>query len=143
MHGVSTKRGGPATDALGILPGLGGTSVQDGWAPSRPYGCRHALCNAPQRRALTWVEEQEGQAWAGAMKALLGTIKAVVDAARTVGRTSLEAAARAAFVRRDAELVQEGLAAPRRSAPPGRADAASSARQCHHHFDLAGAAGQQ
>src|SRR5438034_906032 len=81
MHGVSTKRGGPATDALGILPGLGGTSVQ--------------------------------------------------------------AAARAAFVRRDAELVQEGLAAPRRSAPPGRADAASSARQCHHHFDLAGAAGQQ
>lgn len=110
-YGVHPKRGVDATDACGILPGFRGTSVHDGWAPYRRYSCRHALCNAHHLRALAWVEEQEGQAWAADMAALLRAIKAAVDAARSAGKARVPARTRAPFRRRYAPLIADGLAA--------------------------------
>ena len=118
-YGVHPKRGAAATDALGILPRFGGTSVHDGWAPYRQYACRHALCNAHHLRELAWVEEQEGQAWAPGMAALLREIKARVEAARGAGRTDLPARTRAAFRRRYLRLIADGLAA---NPPPAEPD---------------------
>ena len=110
-YGIHPKRGAEATDAFGILPGFRGTSVHDGWAPYRQYPCRHALCNAHHLRELAWVAEQNGQAWAAEMAALLRAIKARVDTARQAGRTRLPARTRAAFHRRYARLIAAGLAA--------------------------------
>lgn len=122
-YGVHPKRGTVATDAIGILPRFRGTSVHDGWAPYRRYTCRHALCNAHHLRELAWVEEQDGQGWAGQMTVLLRQIKQTVDAARGQGRTALSARARHQFRRRYARLLAEGLAAnppPPETGPPRR-----------------------
>jgi transposase len=122
-YGVHPKRGTAATDALGILPGFGGTSVHDGWAPYRQYACRHALCNAHHLRELAWVAEQDGQSWAGALAALLRTIKQAVEAARERGQAALSARARRRFRQRYTRLLAEGLAAnppPSDAGPPRR-----------------------
>ncbi len=110
-YGVHPKRGAEATDALGILPGFAGTSIHDGWAPYRQYPCRHALCNAHHLRELIWIEEQDGQAWAGEMAALLRAIKKGVDAARVERKRALPVRTRMRFRRRYAQLLADGLAA--------------------------------
>jgi transposase len=110
-YGVHPQRGAAATDALGILPGFAGTSVHDGWAPYRQYACRHALCNAHHLRELVWVEEQDGQAWAGDMATLLRTIKKNVETARAAGKTALPKRTRTRFHRRYARLIADGRAA--------------------------------
>jgi len=110
-YGVHPKRGAAATDALGILPGFAGTSIHDGWAPYRQYACRHALCNAHHLRELAWIEEQDGQSWAGEMATLLRAIKGAVDSVRAAGKTALPARTRARFRRRYARLITDGLAA--------------------------------
>lgn len=110
-YGVHPKRGAEATDALGILPGFAGTSVHDGWAPYRQYPCRHALCNAHHLRELLWIEEQDGQAWAGKMATLLRAIKKGVDTARDAGKRALPSRTRMRFRRRYAQLLADGLAA--------------------------------
>jgi transposase len=110
-YGVHPKRGAEATAALGILPGFAGTSVHDGWVPYRQYPCRHALCNAHHLRELAWVEEQDGQAWAGEMAALLRAIKKSVEAARDERKSALPARTRRRFRRRYARLIAAGLAA--------------------------------
>lgn len=122
-YGVHPKRGAEATAALGILPGFTGTSVHDGWAPYRQYPCRHALCNAHHLRELAWIEEHDGQAWAGAMATLLRAIKGAVDGVREAGETALPARTRARFRRRYARLIADGLAAnppPPESGPARR-----------------------
>jgi len=119
-YGVHPKRGAAATDALGILPGFSGTSVHDGWVPYRQYACRHALCNAHHLRELTWVAEQDGQAWAGQMIVLLRSMKKSVDAARAAGKAALSPQPRARFRRRYARLLATGRAA---NPPPPREDA--------------------
>lgn len=124
-YGVHPKRGTAATDAIGILPRFAGTSVHDGWAPYRQYACRHALCNAHHLRELTWVEEQDHQAWAGALATLLRQIKRTVAAARERGHLALPARTRARFRRRYARLLAAGLAAnpppsPSAAGPPRR-----------------------
>ena len=120
-YGVHPKRGGEATDAIGVLPGFHGTSVHDGWTPYRRYPCRHALCNAHHLRELAWVEEQDGQPWAAEMAALLRAIKGAVDTARAAGRGGLSARTRATFRRRYARVIAAGLAAnpPPPPATPG------------------------
>jgi transposase len=119
-YGVHPKRGTAATDAIGILPGFAGTSVHDGWTPYRQYPCRHALCNAHHLRELAWVEEQQGQAWAGEMATLLREIKAAVDTTREAGQTSLSPRRRATFRARYTRLIAVGLAAnPPPTVPEG------------------------
>jgi transposase len=116
------KRGTGATDAIGILPAFRGTAVHDGWQPYYTYDCAHALCNAHHLRELTFVEEQDRQAWAGELKRLLLDIKERVATERTAGREALDASTRQDFAARYSEILASGLAAnplPEPS-PPGQ-----------------------
>jgi transposase len=73
------------------LPVFGGTVVHDGLRSYLSYDCRHSLCNAHHLRALTFIHEQMGQAWAGEMKCLLVEIKAAVAEAQQRGAAALAA----------------------------------------------------
>jgi hypothetical protein len=70
-YGSHRKRGKPALDELGILPGFAGVAVHDGWAPYASYDCEHALCNAHHLRELIYVQERTQQTWAVQMTGLL------------------------------------------------------------------------
>ena len=112
------KRGTAATDASGILPAFTGIAVHDGWQPYFTYDCAHALCNAHHLRELTFVEEQDQQAWAGEMKRLLLDIKKRVEAERAAGRAEADAETRQEFAARYQQIIEAGLAANPPPAPP-------------------------
>ncbi len=76
------KRGTEAMDAIGILPAFGGILCHDHWKPYFKYSCTHALCNAHHLRELTRAWEQDHQAWAKQMKALLEEINQSVHEAK-------------------------------------------------------------
>jgi transposase len=88
-YAVHAKRGKKALDAIGILPAFQGISVHDGFRSYRQYLCQHALCNVHHLRELTFLHEEQQQAWAGQMKDLLTAIKAAVQQARAQGCQSL------------------------------------------------------
>jgi transposase len=116
------KRGTEATTEIGILPVFGGTVVPDGLRSYLSYDCRHSLCNAHHLRALTFIHEQMGQAWAGEMKRLLVEIKAAVAEAQQHGAAALAASQVEEVERRYQASLDRGLAlaqaAPR--LPTGR-----------------------
>jgi transposase IS66 family protein len=88
---IHPKRGAEATDAMGILPHFHGVSVHDGWAGSRTYtACRHARCTVHHRRALTFLEEEYTQAWAGALKEVLRSRSAQGRVERPTGEDGLQ-----------------------------------------------------
>ena len=132
LHVVSTsslthyachaKRGRGAMDAIGLLPALVGTSVHDGWSAYWTYSCAHALCNAHHLRELTYLEEQEGQMWAGQMRTLLQQMYVAVEQAKAVRATQLAPTEVARFEAEFAALVEQGLAAqpPPPPAVPGQ-----------------------
>jgi transposase len=68
------KRGTEAMDEIGILPSFKGILCHDHWKPYYRYDCTHSLCNAHHLRELTCAWEQDKQAWAEKMHALLETI---------------------------------------------------------------------
>lgn len=83
------KRGVIAMDAAGVLPGFCGVAVHDGWKPYRSYTkAIHALCAGHHLRELLSAEEQ-GQAWASGMSALLLDTNALVDHAKARGERAL------------------------------------------------------
>ncbi len=86
---VHAARGVQALQALGILESFAGVSVHDGWQSYWQYDCGHALCNVHVLRDLTFVEEEQHQAWAAEMKELLLTMKAHVEDARASGQSGL------------------------------------------------------
>ena len=123
--GLHRQRGAVATEAIGILPPVRGTTIHDGWTPYWHYrACRHALCNGHHLRELSWVAEQLEQSWAQALKDLLLEMRRAVAAARAAGATQLEAGARASLVARYGELLCQGVAAnplsPPAHGPPQR-----------------------
>ena len=65
--GCHPKRGTEAFDALALLQQFQGVLVHDGWIPYKALLCQHALCNAHHLRELTYLFEEQGQAWAGDM----------------------------------------------------------------------------
>ena len=69
--GCHPKRGTEAFDALALLQQFKGVLVHDGWIPYKALECQHALCNAHHLRELTYLLEEQGQAWAGDMIELL------------------------------------------------------------------------
>jgi transposase len=69
--GCHPKRGTEAFDALALLQQFQGVLVHDGWIPYKALLCQHALCNAHHLRELTYLLEEQGQAWAGDMIELL------------------------------------------------------------------------
>jgi len=117
-YGVHPKRGSAATAAIGILPAFAGTSMHDGWAAYRQYGCRHALCNAHHLRELTAIEEHDKQPWATKMKDLLREIKKYVETAQAGGQRGIADAVGAAFVARYQAILAEGYAANPPPPPP-------------------------
>ena len=69
--GCHPKRGTEAFEALALLQQFQGVLVHDGWIPYKALQCQHALCNAHHLRELTYLLEEQGQAWAGDMIELL------------------------------------------------------------------------
>jgi transposase len=89
-YAVHPKRGKQALEAIGILTDFQGVSVHDGWCSYWLYLCLHALCNVHHLRELTFLSEEQQQAWAEEMIALLLDSKAAVAQARAEGRTHLD-----------------------------------------------------
>ena len=117
--GLHAQRGATATEAIGILPGFRGTSLHDGWTSYWHYrACRHALCNVPHLRALTWVAEQLEQPWAQALKDLLLEMRAAVATARAAGAQQLETGLYACLIARYRDLLCQGVAANPLPPPP-------------------------
>jgi transposase len=69
--GSHAKRGSEAFEALALLKKFRGTLVHDGFLPYKILNCLHALCNQHHLRELTYLLEQQNQAWAGDMIELL------------------------------------------------------------------------
>jgi len=86
------KRGGEATQAMGILQNFHGILCHDHWKPYFKYSCLHALCNAHHLRELERAWEQDNQKWAKNMMNLLLEIREAVDAAG--GKLSMKHAKR-------------------------------------------------
>lgn len=79
---VHAKRGEEAMTDANILPHFTGVLCHDHWKPYYRFrGCEHSLCNAHHLRELTRAYEQDGQQWAGRMKALLEIINRAVHQA--------------------------------------------------------------
>jgi len=74
------KRGAEAMTAKNVLPRFTGILCHDHWKPYFQLKCLHALCNAHHLRELTFAEEQDHQAWAKQMHALLLDIEQAVKA---------------------------------------------------------------
>jgi transposase len=115
-YACHSKRGTIATAEIGILPAFAGTAVHDAWRAYGTYSCAHGLCNAHLLRELTFIQEQTGQPWTGALKSLLCEIKEAVADAQTQGQEQLGAKSQARFVRRYRALLVQGLKA--NPAPP-------------------------
>jgi transposase len=69
--GCHPKRGGQAFESLALLQQFKGVLVHDGWIPYKALECQHALCNQHHLRELTYLLQEQGQAWAGDMIELL------------------------------------------------------------------------
>ncbi len=123
-------RGAAALEAIGILPGVTGTSMHDGWTSYRHYtACRHALCNAHHLRELTFVEEELHPAWAGKLKQLLREMRTAVERARALGATHLERAVRNDCIARYEALLGQGLAQNPPPPPEPTSEAATGKRR--------------
>jgi transposase len=121
FYALHPQRGRTAMDAIGVVPQLQGRAVHAGLASYWQYEqCAHALGNAHHLRALTFVEEQLGQAWAKDLKAVLRESKQAVAAARAQGLGELSAAVKQEFVRRYDVALAAGLAANPPPAPTGQ-----------------------
>lgn len=73
-YAVHKKRGSIAMDAIGLLPGFGGTLVHDHLKSYFGYASRHGLCNAHHLRELTFVE-----VWPKKMARFLLRLKKLVE----------------------------------------------------------------
>ena len=117
---IHRKRGSEGIDSAGILPGFRGRAIHDFWRPYFLYDCSHGLCNAHHLRELTFVREQNGQAWAGDMIKLLREIKKAADKARPAASALPKAVVRD-FEARFQRVIDNGHAANPLPEPPPRA----------------------
>src|SRR6266581_4769558 len=117
-YAVHPKRGKEALEAIGILADFAGVSVHDGWRSYWQFLCQHALCNVHHLRELTFLYEEQLQAWAGKMKEVLLDIKAAVEQARAEGRSSLHPLEVADWKARYSALLAEGYRANPPDPPP-------------------------
>ncbi|HEV2236819.1 MAG TPA: IS66 family transposase, partial [Ktedonobacterales bacterium] len=120
LHALHAQRGGAAMAAVD-QPEFTGVHVHDGWAAYRRLAGRHALCNVHHLRELTYLAEEEQQAWATDLKHLLQAMKTAVAQARAAGQTQLPEADRRAWHARYHALVVAGVLAT--AAPAAEPDA--------------------
>jgi len=109
FYSAHAKRGGEATNEIGILPKFQGTAVHDFWKPYFKYLCQHALCNAHHLRNLTGILEQDKQEWPQDMIDLLCEIKKIVDKKKPVAN-QLDQAQIKSFEERYEQIIEKGLA---------------------------------
>jgi transposase len=92
FYAIHPKRGGEAMDAIDILPERKGWSIHDAWQPYFNYPeAKHGLCNAHLVRELVFLIEHYSQAWAKDFLAFLLNMKEKVEAAKSLGQSSLSA----------------------------------------------------
>jgi len=108
---VHTKRGKVAMDAAGVLPGVTGVAVHDGWSPYWRYEVTHALCGAHLLRELDAITDQPGQGWAAGMAELLADAKTQADRARATGAEQVDDGVRERLHARYQRLLADGQVA--------------------------------
>jgi transposase len=111
-YGFHPKRGSEATKQIGILPAFKGRAIHDHFSPYFKYQCDHGLCNAHHLRELTFIHEQQHQAWAGKLKRLLVKIKRAVELAAATGAQALPTSQQRKFERAYDCLITQGLQLP-------------------------------
>jgi transposase len=117
-YAVHAKRGKLATDAIGVLPGLKGIAMHDGWPTYFRYPeVTHALCNGHHLRELAFLEERYPQKWSTEMKDLLGEIKKEVEKRKEKGE-NLSERQLAGYEQRYDHLIRKGLKANPNAKPP-------------------------
>lgn len=110
------KRGQAATAAIGIWPRFHGRATHDRWASYDAYpACTHSLCGAHLLRELTLVAEQDGQAWAGDLAAVLRGMDGAAHEWRATGASRLPDEERTAWCAQYHASLARGFAA---NAPP-------------------------
>ena len=109
FYGLHARRGTEAMRDLGILEHYTGTAVHDHWKSYFTFSCDHSLCNAHHLRELTYLAEQDKQAWAKSMIALLLEAK---TASESMPENCLAANSSelASILLRYDGLIKEGLA---------------------------------
>lgn len=108
LYQLHEKRGEIAMNAMGVLPDYKGRAVHDHWKPYFKYGCDHSLCNAHHLRELTFIAEEEKEAWAETMKKCLLEMKKVVYEAKALGNISLYSEEEVLFEKRYRAVIKEG-----------------------------------
>jgi len=108
-YGLHARRGKEAMDDLGILPHYTGCAVHDHWKSYFTFSCEHSLCNAHHLRELTYLAEQEKQAWAKPMIDLLLEAKKASES-MPENCLSEDASELASLLLRYDGLIQKGLA---------------------------------
>jgi transposase len=118
FYAVHPKRGGEAIDAIAILPERQGWSIHDAWSPYFNYPeAKHGLCNAHLVRELVFLIEQHAQTWAKDFLSLLTNMKEKVEAAKSLGQSTLSELQQAAFEHVYDRIVERG---ERANPPPVR-----------------------
>ncbi len=113
------RRGKAATEAIGIWPRFRGCATHDRWASYDAYRAgRHSWCGAHLVRDLTFLAEQQHQAWAGKLRDLLLAMHAATHAWRAQGADRVPAHEQADWIARYHELLAAGYAAQPPPAPP-------------------------
>lgn len=106
LYDILPRRGMEAMDEMGILPQYKGIAVHDHWKSYYHYLlCAHAECNAHILRALLFLYEDCGFAWAGLMCGLLLKIKRHVDLIKLFGEAQRLEAQDVAQYESDYQLV--------------------------------------
>jgi len=110
-YAIHTRRGKPAMDEIGILAGMKGRAIHDGWKSYFKYLILHGLCNSHHLRRLKFLEERYPQVWVTELADLLEEMQEVVDTARQASLTCLNPEQLIAFDDRYDHLVEQGLQA--------------------------------
>jgi transposase len=106
-----TRRGAVALDDFGVIRGMGGIAVHDGWRPYRGYEVLHQLCNAHHLRELYNVRWSFDQTWATQMMDHLVEANEAVAAAVARGDDHLGEATLSSIRSGYRALLAEGWAA--------------------------------
>ena len=105
---IHEKRGKEAMDEQGILPEFNGILVHDHWKPYFLYTqMQHGLCNAHHLRELKLFEE-EGQIWAGKMRAHLKAWCHMVNEAGRENKNELPEAVYQKHLKKYQTILDEG-----------------------------------